>query len=112
MKSSTKMTEAKEEPMDIKKEPMPNKLLIDNIKWKREIIKTKKLKNKKKYFKKKTLRTKSMVMVKPKKLSRNKHIGWMNQNHKPRMARKEKRNETIFPVEFQSNFCMYIHLCQ
>lgn len=91
---------------------MPKKLLIDNIKWKREIIKTKKSKNKKKYFKKKTPRIKSMVMVNPKKLSRNKHFMWINQSHKPRMARKEKRNETIFPVKFQSNFCMYIHLSQ
>ena len=112
MKSSTRMIEANEAPMDIKKEPMSKKLLIDNIKWTREIIKTKKSKNNKKYFKKKTPRVKSMVMVKPKKLSRNKHFGWINQNHKPRMARKEKRNETIFPINFQFNFCMYIHLSQ
>jgi len=112
MKSSIRMTEAKEAPMDIKKEAMPKKLLIDNIKWIRETIKNKKSKNKKTSYKKRTPRGKSMVMVKQKRLSRNKHIGWINQSHKPRMARKEKRNETIFPIKFQSNFCMYINLNQ
>ena len=109
MKSSIRTIEAKEAQMDTKKEAMPKKLLIDNTKWKREIIQTKKLKNKKIFYKKMALRIKNMAMAKLKKLSRNKHIGWINQNHKPRMVKKEKRNEPIFQSKLNLiSVCIFI----
>ena len=112
MKSSIRMTEAKEVLMDTKREAMPNKLLTDNIKWIKETMETKISKNKKKFFKKRLQEAKSTIMVKLKKLSRNKSIGLMSHSHQPRMVRKEKRNETIFPINLKPNFCMYIHLSE
>lgn len=112
MKSSVRMTEVKEVLMDTKREAISKKPHIDNIKLIKETMAMKISKNKKKIQLKKINRVKSTVMENPKRKLRNKHVMLMNQSHKLRMVRKEKRNESIFHNKFQPNFCMYIHLSQ